>query len=253
MLQDIHQVSLIQRYPLGFKYPISNPLDLRAFRYARAGGTLHTDFGAVNATPQLVGIAGPSEITADAKAGEVLVAILVKATDGKGGDGAIDADELVGGNIVIYPHNENTINRMIVGNTATTAPAGGVMVVRIDKPLPCPLTDGDTMHAECMANPYRNVKTPDIGHASVVGMPTMPAKIHEYLWLQTWGPLWIAPNNGVSAGDNERQVVFRDSGAIDLHKFDDAVTTMQQHAGFVIANLRTGAPGAPFIFLQITP
>ena len=30
MKQDIHQVSTVQRYPIGFKYPKTNPLDLGA-------------------------------------------------------------------------------------------------------------------------------------------------------------------------------------------------------------------------------
>ena len=179
MLQDIHQVSAIQRYPLGFKYPISNPLDLRGFRYGKAGGTLNPDFGAKNALAQHVAF---TTIHTNALIGAKLVAIDVAATDGINGDGNIAADELVGGNIVIYPHSANTINRMIIGNTATVG--GGVMVVTIDKPLPCPLT-ATTMHAECIANLYLNVQTSISNIMSVVGMPTMPATVGQYLWLKT--------------------------------------------------------------------
>ncbi|GAJ19992.1 unnamed protein product, partial [marine sediment metagenome] len=45
MKQDINQVSAVQRYPIGFRYPITDPLDLRAFRYAEAGADLVSGWG----------------------------------------------------------------------------------------------------------------------------------------------------------------------------------------------------------------
>jgi hypothetical protein len=242
MLQDIHQVDTIQRYPIGFKYPISSPLDLRAFRYGEAGGTLNPDFGAKYVLPQHVNFAA---IAAIAAAGEKLVSITVAVTDGVNGDGNIAANELAGGYIVIYTHLASTMNRMIVANTATVG--GGLMVVTIDKPLSAPLTVA--MHAECMGNPYVKVQT---GHGQnpVMGMPTMPATIGQFLWLQTWGPLWVNPQGHERAG---YEVVFREDGSIDYHDPTDVTTKYDQHAGFVLPNLTGGGEGAPFIFLQITP
>lgn len=247
MLQDLHQVSTTQRYPLGLKYPISNPLDLRGFRYAKAGGTLNTDVGAKNALRQCVAYA---EIAADALAGAKLVSLTVAASDGVNADGNIAANELLGGSIVIFTHAGYTVNRMIVGNTATVG--GGTMVVTIDKPLPCNLT-ATTMHGECMANLYLNVQTNIDNTMSVVGMPTMPATIGQYLWLQTWGPVWIAPQAEVSVGNNNRRVVFRHDGSIDEDDVSDANVSKAQIAGFVMANASGGGQGAAFIFLQITP
>lgn len=247
MLQDIYQVSTTQRYPIGFKYPVSNPLDLRGFHYAKAGGTLNPDLGAKNALRQCVAYAA---IAASAVAGAKLVALTVGVADGVNGDGNIGADELSGGYIVIFTHAGYTVNRMIVGNTAVVG--GGTMVVTIDRPLPCPLTAA-TMHGECMANPYLNVQTSIDNTMSVVGMPTMPATVGQYLWLQTWGPVWIAPQAEVSVGNNNRRVVFRHDGSIDEDDGTDANVSKAQIAGFVMANAPGGTQGAPFIFLQITP
>ncbi len=249
MKQDIHELSAIKRYPIGFGYPITNPLDLRRFHYAKAGGTLNPDFGAKNVLRQHIAY---TTIHTDAPALAVLVSIDVGAGDGVLGNGAIAADELAGGNIVIYPHSQNTINRMIVANTATIA-GGGVMVVTIDKPLPCPLTH-TTMHAECIANPYLKVQTGHLAYASVVGMPTMPATLAlPFVWLQTWGPLWVNPQGHEGIGANNREVVFREDGSIDFHDPTDVTTKYGQHAGFVINDTTIGGQGAPFIFLQITP
>lgn len=244
MLQDIDTVSNVQRYRLGVKYA----LDDRAFRYGKAGGTLNPDLGAKNTLPQHIATAA---IQANALKGDRIVAITIHNTDGIAGDGVIQANELAGGYVVIWTHAGNTINRRIVANTATTH-TSLVMVLTLDKPLPCALT-ATTMHAECMASPYLNVQTSISDKMSVVGIPTMLATINQYLWLQTWGPIWIAPQAEVSVGSNNRQVVFRHDGSIDEYDATDPNTIKAQHAGFVLANAPGGGQGAAFIFLQITP
>lgn len=248
MKQDIYHVpSTKQYYPIGFKYPISNPLDLRGFRYAQAGNALNTDLGAKHSTPQVVVFAN---LAANAVAGSKLVAITVAATDGALNNGAIAADELVGGNIAIFTHIPHTIQAMIVANTVVAA-GGGVMVVTMDKPLPVNVT-AVAMQAECMANPYRNVQT-NVTILPIVGVPTMPATTGQFVWLQTWGPRWVAAQLNVGTGVNDDQVVFRNDGSIGQHNPADPTEAMGQHAGFVLSRTFAGAQGAPFIFLQITP
>jgi len=252
MKQDIYELSAIQRYPIGFKYPIANPLDLRGYHYAKAGATLSTQYGAKSVTPQLVNFA---TINAPMAQGAVLLAIDVALTDGALGDGVIGEDELASGNIVIFtPAPMQAYNRMIVANTATTGAAGvTVMVVKLDKPLPVDVVVLN-FHAECMANPYMNVQTGHFPVASVVGMPTMPATLAlPFLWLQTWGPLWGVAQLHVGVGANNRQVTFREDGGIDFHDDTDVTVQHAQHAGFVLPNTLAGGQGAPFIFLQITP
>ena len=55
MKQDIYQLSPTPNYPIGFPYPVVNPLDLRRFHYGLAGNTLCTDFGAKQARVQDIG------------------------------------------------------------------------------------------------------------------------------------------------------------------------------------------------------
>jgi len=248
MKQDIHELSTVQRYPIGFRYPVDNPLELRRWHYGRAGGLLNTDVAAWNALRQHV---AQRVIAADVPALSRLVPITIGA-DGIASDGNIGEDELAGGYAVIWPHADNTLNRRILHNTATTA-AGQTMVLTLDKPTPIPLTVAGVVNVECMASPYLNVQTGLDQYASKVGVPTMPAVLGEYLWLQTWGPVWIAPAGTVSVGVENRRVVFGGNGGVFDEDPTIAVREIQQYAGFVLANAPGDGQGAPFIFLQIAP
>ncbi len=248
MKQDIHEVSTVQRYPIGFRYPIDNPLELRRWHYGLAGGTLNTDVAAWFALRQHV---AQRVIAADVPALSRLVPITIGA-DGIASDGNIGEDELAGGYAVIFPHAENSLNRRILHNTATTA-AGQTMLLTLYKPVPFPLTIAAGVGVECMASPYLNVQTGLNEYASMVGVPTMPAVLGEYLWLQTWGPVMVSPTGTLSVGVQNRRVVFGANGGV----FDEDPTIaergIQQYAGFVLANAPDDGQGAPFIFLQIAP
>lgn len=244
MLQDIHQASLVQRYPLGLRYAVGE----RVYRYARAGGTLVPDMGVKNALTQHI---GPTRAIAVALAGASTIDLTVGATDGVAGNGAIAANELVGGHIVIFCAGLTAaINRGIKRNTAVSAP-GGAMTVTLDKPLSITLPIGST--GECIASLYRNVQNDVIGWHPVVGLPTLAATVNQYLWLQTWGPIWMAAQLTVGVGVNNMQVVFRADGSLGMH--DPVVVDGQyaQHAGYVMADMPAGAQGAPFVYLQIAP
>ncbi|GAI21756.1 unnamed protein product, partial [marine sediment metagenome] len=248
MKQDIYELSAIQRYPIGFKYPIKNPLDLRSWYYGEAGGTLNTNFGAKSIVPQLVNYA---TIAAPAAQGTYQISIDVALTDGAEGDGVIGVDELAGGYFTLFtPPVMQSYTRMIVSNTATTG-AGGVtvMVVTVDKPFPVDVVVAN-FHAECMANPYAGVRTGNYPAASVVGMPTMPATLDlPFLWLQTWGPVWVNPSLNEGIGLSNREVIFMGNGAISAIDVSAApanqnYSAQAQRAGFVLPNLRDGSEGA---------
>ena len=257
MKQDIDEMSAIQRYPIGWRYPRTNPLDLRVFHYAKAGALLQSGYGAFSVLPQLVGF---SAIAIAAERGDRQLTITVGATDGLLGDGVIAEDYLAGGYVVIFtPAPMQAIQRMIKANTAQAIPggAGGPMTLTLDKPLS---QDIGTLnfHAECMANPYQGVETGGFAYGPVVGIPTMPVPLATpYCWLQTWGPVWATPtgvNEGL--GDSNREVVFVGNGSInDRENANVPVhgSEKNQYAGFVLANLRGGAVGAPFFFLKIAP
>lgn len=257
MKQDIDEVSAIQRYPIGFRHPISDPLDLRAFRYARAGAALVSGWGAFSVIPQICSF---DDIAIAAEQGDRELTITVGAADGLLGDGVIAEDYLAGGYVVIFtPAPMQAIQRMIKANTAQVIPAGvgGPMTLIFDKPLSQDI-DILNFHAECMANPYQGVETGGFAYGPVVGVPTMPVPLATpYCWLQTWGPVWVTPtgvNEGL--GDSNREVCFVGNGSInDRENADVPVhgSEKNQYAGFVLANLRGGAVGAPFFFLKIAP
>lgn len=249
MLQDIYDLaSNTQHYPLGHRYP----LDLRVFHYARAGGVLTPDFPARDANFQHVTYA----IVAGALAGAKSVVVTVQATDGALRDGAIAANELQGGYCVIFSSVAHvTQNRKIVANTAVAAP-GGAMTVVLDQPLTYDVTA--VAHIECMANPYRNVQIvpADSSYCSTVGVPTIAAVSGQFLWLQTWGPLWTNADLVVSVGVNNRAVGSGPDGNLHPIVAADAFNTTQgQRMGFALQNGNTVAhvQGAPFVYLQIAP
>ena len=241
-LPDISLAGTLQRYPIGTRYRSGG----RTYIYAKAGGTLNPDLGAKNALTQHVAY---TTIAATALQYATTVVIDVGGSDGAAGDGVIAVNELAGGYLVVFDADAKAYTRQIVSNTAV---ATGEMTLVIDQPIPLALIT-DTDHAECMASPYLNLQANTDTISSVLGIPTLIATSGQYFWLQTWGPVWIAPQGAVSTGNNDRQVVFRHDGSIDQHDYSDAVVQFAQHAGFVLANASGGGQGAAFIMLQITP
>jgi hypothetical protein len=250
MKQDIYQVSPVgvPAYPIGARHA----LDLRVFHYARAGGVLTPDFAAKNANFQHVTWA----VVAPAAIGARAVVVTVGATDGAARNGAIGLNELAGGYAAFFPAIANqAMNRRIISNTAVAAP-GGAMTVVVDKPLTVALTA--VSRFECIASIFSNVQiTPvDSTYCSVVGVPTINAIAGQFLWIQTWGPLWTNADLVVSVGINNRAVGFGPDGNMHPIVAADAFNTTQgQRAGFALDNGNTAAhlQGSPFVFLQLFP
>jgi len=259
MLQDLHQASDNQIYPIGLAYPRIDPLDLRKFRYGQAGNTQIPDVGSKIALTQHVawgGVAGGAggEVV-DAPVGSRTIVVTVGAADGAAHNGAIAENELRGGYCIITPHVANhRMHRMIRGNTAVVAP-GGPMTITLDRPTDFVLEL--VSHCECMANPFLLLWQGNYPRQPVMGLPMVGATVNQFLWYQTWGPSWAAPQALVGVGDHNVQLVFRHDGSIDRHNDDDPTLEYAQHAGFVmtIPSLNLDDPAAqasPFIFLQIT-
>jgi len=241
--------STTQYYDLGTRAVTG---DGRVFRYAKAGATLISGYGCECYGSQHIAYA---TLTAATAAGGNSVTFSAAATDGPAGggasgDGAIAADEMKGGYIIIMDSDGTSAqNRMITGNTVTAA-GGGTITVTFDEPTYVALTTSD--HVECMASPYRDVRSTTYGHASIVGVPTIPATVGQYLWIQTWGACWVTPQPRVSTELYQDQLVFRHDGTVDAHVYSDANVTQAQHAGFVLAHAHGGGQGACFVMLQIS-
>lgn len=245
--QDVQELgtapSTTQKHVLGAGMEL---WDGRRFRYGMAGGTLNTDLGAKNSLTQALsyGIIGASAVL-----GATLITVTVGGSDGAAADGAIAANELVGGYVVCFPHSQDAFTRQITANTAIAA-GGGTIVLTLDYGIPVALTI-TVDHGEAMHSPWYNLQTLTSTTTTVLGMPTWVATVGQYLWFQTRGPIWIAPQGAVSVGNNNRQVVFRHDGSIDEHDYSDAVVAKAQHAGYVIANASGGGQGAAFIYLEL--
>ena len=223
-------------------------VDGRTFFYARAGGVLNCGLGAFNAITQHVSFA----LVAIAAQGARTIVVTVGGGDGVLFNGDIGEDELAGGYIVIWPADmSETMNRRVVGNTAVTG--GGAMTVTLDRPLSGALVGTD--HAEIMASPYLNVQNGGPhGFHSVMGVPPIAATLGQYLWLQTWGPVWITPGGlgQTSIGFLNRRVYFREDGSIDENPVGTAYADAQL-AGYVLCNAPGEGQGAPFIQLMLAP
>jgi len=230
--------------------------DGRVFRYARASGTLNSDLLAQHVTGQHIGYnaLGASQVVGDSQ----VTLTVSAATEGVDGAGVIAKNELRGGNIIIFPHSENSINMGIIGNSALAAD-GESIVIYLDAPLPIAL-DITTDHAEAIASPYLAVKASTTGDANrgFVGLPMRAATTGQYCWLQTWGLCWVAPANGYGSANvgnaaYSLAVVARYNGSIQLNDCDVAMTEHTQHVGFIMSRGAASAQGAPFIMLQISP
>ena len=248
MKQDLYQASDIQRYPIGFKYPISDPLDLRGFHYGQAANTQIPDVGSHISLTQHVSWA----VVADTPVGSRTVVVTVGGGDGAAHNGAIAENELAGGHCVLTPHTANhAMRRMIKSNTAVPA-TGGAMTITLDKPTDYILEL--VSHIEAMANPYTLLAQGNYPRRPVMGLPMVGATVNQFLWYQTWGPIWVAPQftapRAPGIGDHNVKVVFRHDGTVQS---DIAGEEQYQHAGFVMTIPNGAGQAAPFIFLQITP
>lgn len=232
------EASDVEEFPIGSYMRLGN----KEFIYAKAGGTLNTDLGAKCIARQAVAYNNVARAYA---AGVTEVIVDVAATDGDG-SGNIAVDALVGGEILFFPHDENSFTRGIISNTVVSG--GDEMTVGLDSPTPVALTE-DTDDMELMASPYYSVQSSTDGRATVMGIPTVAATIGQYLWLQVSGPNWIAPQSGVGEADLDFECVFRHDGSVELQ--NSTTKLHQQHAGCVVAQAIGNGQGAPFLMLHI--
>jgi len=236
--QGNHLASDTQNYPIGTR--MIDFFDGMEYHYGKAGANLSADVGCQPYNTQHVAFA---KIAADALALATSIVIDVAGTDGKAGNGAIPLDELVNGYVVVFVADGQSFLRRITGNSLA---ATDEMTLTLDRPIPVALTE-DVDHAECIASPFRDVRTLIDDTKSVIGQPTVAATTGQFLWIKTDGIFWFAPQAEVSVGTNNREVVFRHDGSLDEHDHSDDYTRRAQHAGYVLANSRTGGQGAPFV------
>jgi len=223
--------------------------------YAKAGATLNTDLLAHNEREQDIAY---RTVAANAAAGDTELKITTTTDDGQDSDGAIAAHELEGGNIIIFPGSENSINMGILDNTVVTASSHEITIT-LDGALPIAITT--SMSAECVSSAYRDVRASTTGnsYAGFVGLPMRVATTtNPYVWLQTWGPCWIAPANGYGDANPgtaayNHALVARYNGSVQTFDSDVTESEHAQRVGFVMFKGKSNGQGAPFMMLQISP
>jgi len=174
-----YQVDTEQQYELGTYVRFGN----KGFVYAKAGGTLVPDIGAKQANNQKIGNVA---IAADADAGTLVITFECNV--------ALDANELAGGEIVVFPTGNKAFTRRIVSHASNGGAAD--LAVTVDSPIPVDLTDGGGS-VECILDPYDGVTQDSNEWTPVLGMPVIGASDGEYLWLQVEGISWCAPEGEV--------------------------------------------------------
>lgn len=244
--QRIWEVNVVAQYSVGTRLITE---DGRVFRYAKASNVIsRTDFGLKFWRQIGDGIA--ANAGGSSAIGDTTVVLTGTATK----------DEYKGGYLVI--HSSPIQNRAILSNTVTS---GTTFVVTLAEPLIAAVTSGST-YCEAMQSPYSDVRLTagpsggDAGadHNSVAGIPFVVTTVaNTYLWIQTWGPLFINPHGdaGTGVAGGERKLVFDCEGSVCVadesgHGGCTSTDGDEQVAGFIIDR---GGSGPPFVMLQISP
>lgn len=185
--------------------------------------------------------------------GDNEIHVTVGAADGVNNDGEFLVHCMQGGHLVIFYAPAVLSNGVVAvfqirDNTA--AVSGGDMTITIDGELPRATVVGTSI-IEAMASPYIVSTGDPAGVRWMVGMPMHLATVAEpYVWLQTWGPTWCAPQSRVGDAANNGTVVARHDGSLDVS--DQAGYANAQIVGSVMNYSQAGGQGAPFVYLQIS-
>lgn len=253
VFQGTYAQSAIQNYILGTRRII---WDGRVFKYAKATNTITDCKQGLKFWAQIAdGIAYTAPLQT-----QLVGDTTIKVDSGKGAAG-VAKDELIGGYVMIHTHGDNYQHfRGIIGNTL--ADINGYITITLDAPLNVAITLDHGV--EVYPNPYVSVRLanstaghPGNKYSSVAGMPNVVTTVaNQYIWIQTWGPIWINPH-GSSLQDagiavNERRVVFDWEGSISIQEDCVNATDDHQSAGFIIDRNAAGASGPPLVMLQIS-
>ena len=249
----IYEASLIRDPKWNIGDRVVTP-DGRVFRYAKSSGACWTGRGVTFENSISSGGAGANDVGIDYSLLAANAAIgdkLVKMTNGAGH--AIAEDALRGGTIVIKlltGSNDSALQqRGIVGNTAAAKSA--VCIIYLDGPLTAAVTTSS--YAFCMASPYSSLKYDASSQSkSYGGVPAVyVSAANMFFWVQTWGLIWIAPQNEVGKSTKQRDVVFKEDGSLQHKGTTDATYLNGQRAGFIVDN-NNGNNGSTQIMLQIS-
>ena len=247
----VHEVSATKAYPYGTLARDCHRNEL--YRYAKFGDTVLTNRLAWGFNYQY---SPQSAIGTTSALGADHIHVTIGAHDGEPGshDGAIAADELVGGTVVIFHADASVLVYGITANTVV-ASGGGACTITLDNVLQAAVTAGVEV-VEIMANPYIDIRTGNNGGLRpFLGVPMGPGTATLCNgWIKRRGWAFVAPQSTVGTSMHG-QVVARHDGSIDSaiggQGPTDAWTQNMQHIGYVGTWALAGTQGAPFIWLML--
>ena len=226
--------------------------DGRVYKYAHSLDTLYAGFAAKNGAGADVSTLINSNTTIAIAAGDIQTTVTIAATEGYAAGGVVAEDELAGAFMVIgHGSSTTTETRMIVGNDAV-ASGGGTTIVTAEWPWALAHAAG---FMELPLNPYRYLVKGDTEVCSAMGVPNIATTTGNNIWIQTWGPCWLAPGGVDSTpGDSadDRSVYFVGDGSVNGGTVIDAAARGHQLAGFIIDATEVGTGCMPLVMLQIS-
>ena len=179
------------------------------------------------------------------------IVITTASGDGVASDGVFAKDALKGGHVVVFVAgsggDDDDFTKGIISNPALAA--AGTMTIELDGPIPHALVK-TTSVAETIVSPYAYIRLGADVARTKVGVPACYAAAERWVWVQTWGPTWIAPQSTVGVA-GLIGIVARHDGS--LEPADSTVSSLisNQHLGYTMFPSSTSTQAAPFVYLQI--
>lgn len=255
-----YEVDTVARFPIGTRLCTGD----RSFYYAYANGTCNPGVLAYKAKKTNTCAVAPTQATAAAQAaayaGETLasgvvgsryIRVTIDTEIGILTTGVLSANEMAGGYIVI---NNNGVSatqmRRIVSHPALTS-TGGALTLKVDAPLSVAcVAASDTI--EFMENPFYCVKADNAGgqYVAYIGAPTVVAASGQFLWLQTWGPCWLASNSATCDSALDRDIYVVGDGSVRSGA-DVTVENGTQRVGYALDMSGLAASNAPMVYLML--
>ena len=241
-IPDLDRPDSTQKYDIGTKFEFNG----KVYFYGYTTSIVTSRKGALVSYPQAMA----QRVTADADLYATSIVVTTVSPDGPSADGTFPVDYLKGGHVVVFAESGGATDftRGIISNTVVAV--AGVMTIGLDSPLPVELVTGTSV-TEAIASPFASVCN-NLGSLSqpACGVPTCYSAASKWIWLQTWGPCWLAGQTTLGV-DGALLASFRADGALDIESAVTANNTTQP-AGYVMFNGSTsGSQGAPFVYLQI--
>lgn len=244
--QGLYELSATRRHPLGTRLVRGD----KVYHYAKSGEDMTSNATLARCSHyQTISYANIAE---DASSETNVIKVTVAATDGLAHDGAFAKDDLAGGSIAIF--TDAAVNYILhhdIVSSSVVAAGGGTITLTLGENLGLDVTAA-TSHVEVMCSQYLDITTAgnDGGEYPYVGVPMRVATLDEpYVWVQTWGPCWIAPAASVGVA-YANDIIAVPNATLDVPVYDAADKQYAQRIGFVLTHA-AGAQAAPFIFLQI--